>query len=62
MPQAVLLAAVGIVAVVAYRLIRREMQRVGVTLAEIRTPPAILPGTRLVRGADGVYRPEQHRR
>ena len=62
MPQAMLFAAVGVAAVVAYRLIRREMLRVADTLAEVRAPREIRRGGRLVRDADGIYRPERPQR
>lgn len=62
MPQVLLVAAAGMAAYTAYRFLRREMGRVGERLAEIRVPNDYEVGTRLVRGADGVYRPERPNR
>ncbi len=59
MPQVVLIAAAGAVAYAAYRMIRREIGRAAVRLAEQRVPVEIDRPQRLVRDADGVYRPER---
>lgn len=58
MPQVLLVAAAGLAAVAAYRLVRREMGRVAGRLAEVRVPVDPDLPKRLVRDADGVYRPE----
>ena len=58
MPQVLLVAAAGLAAVAAYRFVRREMGRVSERLAEVRVPVDIDRPKRLVRDADGVYRPE----
>mgnify|MGYP001767639190 CR=1 FL=1 len=57
MPQFLLVAAAGAAAYTAYRVLRREMTRVAGRLAEVRVPQEI-ETARLVRGPDGVYRPE----
>ena len=59
MPQFVLVAATGLVAYAAWRLMQREMRRVSVRLSEVRVRNDVDFGTRLVRDADGVYRPER---
>ncbi len=59
MPQFLLVAAAGAAAYAAYRVVRREMIRVGERLAEVRVPREIGEAPSLVRGADGVYRPER---
>jgi uncharacterized OsmC-like protein len=59
MPQFVLVAAAGAAAYAAYRMLRREMGRVAERLAEVRVPMERDEPTSLVRGADGVYRPER---
>lgn len=61
MPQFLLLAAAGAAVVAGYKLLRREMDRVGATLAEARAVREPVEAGRLVRGDDGVYRPD-HRR
>lgn len=58
MPQFLLVAAAGAAAYTAYRMLRREMGRVAGRLAEVRVPTELGEPARLVRGADGVYRPE----
>ena len=58
MPQLVLVAAAGAAAYAAYRMLRREMGRVADRLAEVRVPVEIDEPKSLVRGTDGVYRPE----
>lgn len=58
MPQFLLVAAAGAAVYTAYRVLRREMQRVAGQLAEVRVPAEVEAPARLVRGADGVYRPE----
>ncbi|MDK9695598.1 MAG: hypothetical protein OEL76_04345 [Siculibacillus sp.] len=59
MPQFLLAAAAGAAAYTAYRLLRREMHRVAGRLAEVRVPVETEMPARLVRGDDGVYRPER---
>jgi hypothetical protein len=59
MPQSLVYAAVGVAAFAAWRLVRRQMDRVGATLSEIRVSADPEIGARLVRGADGIYRPER---
>ncbi len=59
MPQALLVAATGLVAYATWRLVRREMARVAGRLAEVRVPSRPAEGVRLVCDADGVYRPER---
>jgi hypothetical protein len=59
MPQFVLVAAAGAAAYAAYRMLRREMGRVADRLAEVRVPVEIDTPKQLVRGTDGVYRPER---
>lgn len=59
MPQFVLVAAAGAAAYAAYRLLRREMGRVADRLTEVRVPVEIDTPTPLVRGTDGVFRPER---
>ncbi|WP_333822069.1 hypothetical protein [Pinisolibacter sp.] len=59
MPQFLLVAAAGAAAYTAYRVLRREMTRVSARLAEVRVSPERDTTARLVRGADGVYRPER---
>lgn len=58
MPQLMIFAAVGLGLTAAWKLVRREMGRVEETLAEVRVPTRANVGVRLVRGADGVFRPE----
>ena len=58
MPQFLLAAAVGAVAYAAWKLIGREMGRVAGQLTEARARPEAREPARLVRDADGVYRPE----
>ncbi|TBW34386.1 hypothetical protein EYW49_18275 [Siculibacillus lacustris] len=58
MPQALIFTAVGLVAVATWRFFRREMDRVAATLAEVRAPTELGNGPRLVRGPDGIYRPD----
>lgn len=58
MPQLLIFTAVGLGLTAAWRLLRREMDRVEDTLAEVRAPTETLGGARLVRGPDGIYRPE----
>jgi hypothetical protein len=58
MPQFLLAAAVGAVAYTAFRVIRREMDRVAGRLAEVRVTGDPDAPKSLVRGSDGVYRPE----
>lgn len=58
MPQVLLIAAAGVAAYTAYRVLRREMGRVGERLAGTRVPVDIGEPKRLVRDADGVFRPE----
>ena len=57
MSRLLFLAAIGVVLTAAFRLMRREMSRVGDTLAEVRVPSRTGDASRLVRGPDGVYRP-----
>jgi hypothetical protein len=59
MPQFLLVAAAGAAAYTAYRVLRREMSRVSAHLAEVRVTPERDTPARLVRGADGVFRPER---
>jgi hypothetical protein len=59
MPQFLLVAAAGAAAYAAYRMVRREMIRVGGRLAEVRVSREPTQPAHLVRGADGVYRPER---
>lgn len=61
MQQVLVATAVGLAAVAAFRLLRREMTRVSDRLSEVRVPTEIDAGPRLVRGVDGVYRPEIRR-
>jgi hypothetical protein len=58
MPQLLIFTAVGLGLTLAWRLVRREMDRVEETLAEVRVPTRTNAPARLVRGADGVFRPE----
>lgn len=58
MPQFLVVAAAGAAAYAAYRLVRREMIRVAGRLAEVRVPVDLDMPKRLVRGEDGVFRPE----
>ena len=58
MPQVLLVAAAGMAAYAAYRVLRREMGRVAGRVAEVRVPTEAEPPKRLVRDPDGVYRPE----
>jgi hypothetical protein len=58
MPRYLVLAAVALVITALWRLMRRQMDRVEETLAEVRAPNRVGPGPHLVRGPDGVYRPE----
>ena len=58
MPQFLLVAAAGAAAYTAYRVFRREIARVAGHLAEVRVPSGAETPTRLVRGSDGVFRPE----
>lgn len=58
MPQVLLIAAAGVAAYTAYRVLRREMGRVGERLAGTRVPAEVSEPKRLVRDADGVFRPE----
>ena len=58
MPQVLLVAAAGMAAFAAYRVLRREMGRVAERLAEVRVAVDAEPPKRLVRDGDGVYRPE----
>lgn len=58
MPQVLMVAAAGAVAYATWRLVRREMSRVSERLAEVRVPVTNDRPKRLVRDADGVYRPE----
>jgi uncharacterized OsmC-like protein len=59
MPQFLLVAAAGAAVYTAYRVLRREMGRVSERLAEVRVHADFDRPTRLVRGADGVFRPER---
>lgn len=59
MPQIVLIAAAGAAAYTAWRVIRRELGRAAGRIAEVRVPVEIDRPQRLVRDADGVYRPER---
>ena len=59
MPHILIIAAAEAAALAGYKLLKREMGRVGRSLGELREAEARAPvrsGT-LVRGADGVYRP-----
>lgn len=58
MPQVILIAAAGMAVYAGYRVLRREMGRVAERLAEVRVPQDHDLPKRLVRDADGVYRPE----
>ncbi len=64
MPHVILIVALGLAGGALWRLMRREMNRVAETLGEVRAearvPTEIVGGPRLLRGADGVYRPEPH--
>ena len=59
MPHVFVIAAVGAAALAGYKLVKREMARVGRTVGELREAEVRAPVSRgtLVRGADGVYRP-----
>ncbi len=61
MSQSLVYAAVGAVAFAAWRLLRREMDRVAERMAEVRVPVDPVRGIRLVRGDDGVWRPDARR-
>ncbi len=63
MPQFLLLAAAGALALGGYRLMKQEMRRVGRSLDAVREAEAKALQRRgtLVRGADGVYRPLEPR-
>ena len=58
MPQFLMFTAVGLGLTVAWRLVRREMDRVEASLETVRAPRPTNVAPRLVLGADGVYRPE----
>lgn len=58
MPQFLVFAIAGAAVVAGYKVLRREMARVGEVLAEARAVPEPVEAGRLVRGEDGVYRPE----
>lgn len=58
MPQVLLVAAAGMAAYAAYRVLRREMVRVAERVAEVRVRTDGESPKRLVRDPDGVYRPE----
>ena len=59
MPQFLLAAAAGAAAYATYRILRREMSRVAGRLAEVRVPTELDTPAHLVRGPDGVYRPDR---
>lgn len=64
MPHVFVIAAVGATALAGYKLVRREMKRVGEKLTELREKapePAPVVERTLVRGPDGVYRPSDRR-
>lgn len=61
MSQSLVWAAVGVAAIAAWRLMRREMDRVAERMAEVRVPVDPVRGIRLVRGEDGIWRPDGRR-
>jgi hypothetical protein len=61
MPQSLVYAAVATAAFAAWRLLRREMDRVAERMAEVRVPVDPVRGIRLVRGDDGIWRPADRR-
>lgn len=61
MPQLVAVALIGGVIWYAWRVLRREMARIGREVAEQENKKAAKDATVLEKGEDGVYRPTNRR-
>ncbi len=61
MPQLVAVALIGGVVWYAWRVLRREMARIGREVAEQENKKAAKDVTILEKGEDGVYRPTNRR-
>jgi hypothetical protein len=61
MPQLVAVALIGGVVWYAWRVLRREMARIGREMAEQDSKKAAKDVTILEKGEDGVYRPTNRR-
>jgi hypothetical protein len=61
MPQLVAVALIGGVIWYAWRVLRREMARIGREVAEQESKQAAKDATVLEKGEDGVYRPTNRR-
>jgi hypothetical protein len=61
MPQLVAIALIGGVVWYAWRVLRREMARIGREVAEQESKKASKDATILEKGEDGVYRPVNRR-
>jgi hypothetical protein len=61
MPQLVAVALIGGVVWYAWRVLKREMARIGREVAEQEDRKAAKEATVLEKGEDGVYRPTKRR-
>lgn len=59
MPQLIAIGLVGLLAFYAWRVLKREMARIGTEMDREKKERAASEGGALVKGPDGVYRPKR---